>query len=117
MDFSDFQKTRNCLRYLDGELFIDELDSGDYCLVIGSHSYVSTDLESLEYVLWHFCCGENYFGPGLQQCEIMRDEIIDLCARIDPNGVYRDADCIADGRPILGFNCAVSQIAKLVLTQ
>jgi hypothetical protein len=63
MDFPDFQQTKRQmpdgkLCYLNDELFIEQLEGlNEHLLVIGNQSYESTDLESLELVLYYWCCG------------------------------------------------------------
>jgi hypothetical protein len=123
MDFPDFQQTKRQmpdgkLCYLNDELFIEQLEGlNEHLLVIGNQSYESTDLESLELVLYYWCCGESYFGDELQQREILRDNAIYFCAAVDPNGTYRDIDCIADGIDPIGFNEALSQVVSLTSTK
>lgn len=116
MDFSDFQQTRQQmpdgrLCYLGNEdLFIEQPDG---LLVIGNQSYTSTNFESLELVLYYWCCGESYFGDELLQREILRDNAIHFCATVDPNGTYRDIDCIAGNINPLGFDEALNQVVLL----
>ena len=123
MDFPDFQQTKcqapdGRLCYLNDELFIEQLDGlSEHLLVIGNQNYESTDLESLELVLYYWCCGESYFGDELQQREILRDNAIHFCATVDPNGTYRDMDCIADGIDPMGFNEALNQAVSLTSTK
>ena len=125
MDFLDFQRTRQSapdtegdalasLYYLgEKELHVLEYEGGEYVLTIGNESYVSTDLEMLDRVLYYYCCGESYFGEELQQREILRDNAIYTCKKIDPNGAYTDLDCINDHVEPLGFNEALQQIITL----
>jgi len=118
MDFLDFQRTRQStsqgeLRYLDGELFIEGRPGGGYLLVIGSENYCSSDLESLERILYFYACGESYFGDELQQREILRDNAIHLCKKLDPKGTYSDLDHITEGVPPMGFNEALRQVIVL----
>ena len=119
MDFLDFQRTRQStsegeLRYVDGELFIQQLSTGGYLLVIGSESYCSNDLQSLECILYFYACGERYFGDELQQCEILRDNAIHLCKKLDPKGTYSDLDHVESGVPPMGFSEALRQ--AIILT-
>ena len=125
MDFLDFQQTRQSapstggdaiasLYYLsEKELHVLECKGGEYVLTIGNESYVSTDLDALDRVLYFYCCGESYFGDELQQREILRDNAIYACKKIDPKGAYTDLDCINDHVEPLGFNEALEQIITL----
>jgi len=122
MDFLDFQRTRQStsqgeLRYLDGELFIEGRSAGGYLLIIGSENYCSSDLESLERILYFYACGESYFGDELQQREILRDNAIHLCKKLDPKGTYSDLDHVESGVPPMGFNEALRQIIILTSSE
>lgn len=125
MNFIDFQRTCQTALDADGDahaslyylnekqLHILEYEGGEYVLTIGNESYVSADLEVLERVLYYYCCGESYFGEELQQREILRDNAIFTCKKMDPNGAYTDLDCINANVEPLGLNEAFQQILTL----
>lgn len=93
-------------------LHIEKLCDGSYLLNIENES-ISSDLEKLELALYHFACGECYFGSELQEQEIIRFYMIEQCEKIDPNGTYRDSHCIADGLQPMDLYEACRQFVKL----
>lgn len=98
----DFPEALNIHSYVDSreQIFIVELNDDhehQFSLVIGNEEYLSDNLEHLEWVLYYFCCGENFFGETLQQMELLRDNLINQLAKFDWNGTYTDKDSIIEG--------------------
>jgi len=62
---------------------------------------------------YFYACGESHFGDELQQREMLRDNAIHICKKIDPNGAYSDLDCINDHVEPLGFSEVLQQIITL----
>lgn len=98
---NEFPEASNVYFYLEAQdnIFIVELADNEYnfSLVIGNEEYLSNTLEHLEWVLYYFCCGENFFGETLQQIELLRDNLVNQLAKIDWNGTYTDKHSIIEG--------------------